>query len=51
MKMQYISTNKKNLYLVADGMGGCNAGEVASSTAISAFVKSNGKCRKWRNIR
>ncbi len=35
----YIN-EQKNLYLVADGMGGCNAGEVASSTAISAFVKA-----------
>ncbi len=26
------------LYIVADGMGGCNAGEVASRSAISAFV-------------
>lgn len=25
-------------YVVADGMGGCNAGEVASQTAIAAFV-------------
>ena len=33
----YIN-EQKNLYLVADGMGGCNAGEVASSTAISAFA-------------
>ncbi len=31
---------QKNLYLVADGMGGCNAGEVASSTAISIFVEA-----------
>lgn len=35
----YIN-EQKNLYLVADGMGGCNAGEVASSTAISAFVEA-----------
>ncbi len=35
----YIN-EQKNLYLVADGMGGWNAGEVASSTAISAFVKA-----------
>ncbi len=27
-----------NLFIVADGMGGCNAGEVASATAIEAFV-------------
>ena len=31
---------QEQLYLVADGMGGCSAGEVASSTAISAFVKA-----------
>ena len=35
----YIN-EQKNLYLVADGMGGCNAGEVASSTAISAFEEA-----------
>ncbi|NDO46816.1 Stp1/IreP family PP2C-type Ser/Thr phosphatase [Clostridium sp. MD294] len=35
----YIN-EQKNLYLVADGMGGCNAGEVASSTAITAFVEA-----------
>lgn len=37
----YISAGEdpaENLYLVADGMGGCNAGEVASSTAIEAFL-------------
>lgn len=28
-----------HLYLVADGMGGCNAGEVASSHAIEAFLR------------
>lgn len=27
------------LYIVADGMGGCNAGEVASSNAIAAFLE------------
>lgn len=27
-----------NIYVVADGMGGCNAGEVASSSAIEAFL-------------
>lgn len=35
----YIN-EQKNLYLVADGMGGCNAGEVASNTAISIFVEA-----------
>lgn len=37
----YISAGDdpaENLYLVADGMGGCNAGEVASSSAIEAFL-------------
>ena len=37
----YISAGEdpaENLYLVADGMGGCNAGEVASSSAIEAFL-------------
>ncbi|MBM6830154.1 Stp1/IreP family PP2C-type Ser/Thr phosphatase [Anaerotignum lactatifermentans] len=29
----------EHLYLVADGMGGCNAGEVASSGAIRAFLR------------
>ncbi len=27
------------LLLIADGMGGCNAGEVASATAVEAFTK------------
>ena len=35
-----MSMSKKNLYVVADGMGGCNAGEVASNTAISIFVEA-----------
>ncbi len=38
----YISAGDdpaENLYLVADGMGGCNAGEVASSSAIEAFLE------------
>lgn len=37
----YISAGDdpaENLYLVADGMGGLNAGEVASSSAIEAFL-------------
>ena len=40
----YISAGEdpaENLYLVADGMGGCNAGEVASSSAIEAFLAHN----------
>jgi protein phosphatase len=28
----------KNLYVVADGMGGCNAGEVASELSVKSFV-------------
>ena len=37
----YISAGEdpsENVYLVADGMGGCNAGEIASSSAIDAFL-------------
>ncbi|WP_317855755.1 Stp1/IreP family PP2C-type Ser/Thr phosphatase [Chakrabartyella piscis] len=29
----------QNLFLIADGMGGCNAGEIASNLAIEAFLK------------
>ena len=32
--------DQKNLYVVADGMGCCNAGEVARNTAISIFVEA-----------
>ena len=38
----YISAGEdpaENLYLVADGMGGCNAGEIASSCAIEGFLE------------
>ena len=28
-----------NLFVVADGMGGCNAGEIASSSAVDAFLR------------
>lgn len=38
----YISAGEdpaENVYLVADGMGGCNAGEIASSSAIEAFLE------------
>lgn len=35
----YVNEEKR-LYIVADGMGGCNAGEVASSTAITYFVEA-----------
>ena len=31
--------SKYNVYIVADGMGGCNAGEVASSTAVKSFLE------------
>ncbi len=37
----YISAGDdptENLYLIADGMGGCNAGEIASSCAVEGFL-------------
>ena len=37
----YISAGEdpaENIYLVADGMGGCNAGEIASGCAIDGFL-------------
>lgn len=43
----YITENEFNnihLYILADGMGGCNAGELASSLAISccrSYIENN----------
>ncbi|MHB1377540.1 MAG: Stp1/IreP family PP2C-type Ser/Thr phosphatase [Candidatus Humimicrobiaceae bacterium] len=34
----YLADEQNNLFIVADGMGGHNAGEVASKTAIDNFV-------------
>lgn len=37
----YIAVGEEaadNLFLIADGMGGCNAGEVASGSALEAFL-------------
>ena len=45
----YVSkedTHLPHLYIVADGMGGCNAGEVASSSAIAAFLEYTKKVEK-----
>lgn len=35
----YLETDKYNIYVVADGMGGHNAGEVASKMAAEGIVK------------
>lgn len=38
----YVSdetTKLKNVFIIADGMGGCNAGEVASATAVQTFLE------------
>ena len=45
----YISAGEdpaENLYLVADGMGGCNAGEIATRRLSGAFLEGNEACRK-----
>ncbi len=39
-------TPEYNVYIVADGMGGCNAGEVASSTAVKSFLEFLAQKRK-----
>ena len=45
----YITENQNDnmyLYILADGMGGCNAGEIASSLAIScckSYIENNFK--------
>ena len=36
----------RNLFVIADGMGGCNAGEVASSYAIETLIKHVSENRK-----
>ncbi len=39
-----------DLFIVADGMGGCNGGEVASSEAIKAFVKElNNNIKEYKD--
>ncbi|MFI3175175.1 MAG: Stp1/IreP family PP2C-type Ser/Thr phosphatase [Bacillota bacterium] len=40
----------QNLYIVADGMGGYNGGEIASSLAVSSFVKYIKKEQKKREM-
>lgn len=45
-----VKNTVQNLYIVADGMGGYNAGEVASRIAVESFVKYIRKEQKKRGV-
>lgn len=44
--LSQINSPVQGLYVVADGMGGCNAGEVASRMAVDAFLEYAAECEE-----